>query len=300
MRRALLDSLRALWRSDGESGELFGMNRRNVELVYTHNPREHYPLADDKLLCKARLEAHGVAVPPTLAVCERLSDVALAVDQVAHRGDFVLKPAKGAGGVGIVLVGERLGEGTWRGSGGRTICRAEVEHHLANIVFGAFSKDRADRALIEERVRVHPEVLALSGSGVADLRVLAREGTPFLSMLRIPTLSSGGRANLHQGAIGVAVDLATGVTTRARRQGKDQSLHPDVGVPLVGVQVPDWDRVMATARAAAAAVPLGFLGVDLLMDADRGPLVVELNVRPGLEIQNVHGIGLGRALQEAG
>jgi D-alanine-D-alanine ligase-like ATP-grasp enzyme len=40
------------------------------------------------------------------------------------------------------------------------------------------------------------------------------------------------------------------------------------------------------------------MGVDFAIDAHHGPLVLELNARPGLEIQNVTGIGL-RALLES-
>jgi alpha-L-glutamate ligase-like protein len=299
---ALGDRLQRLlgWAAPGSPGrwdELYGLNRRNVELVYALNRRRDYPLADDKLLCKERLEAHGVAVPETLAVCDGVYSIGPALDRVADRGDFVLKPANGSGGDGIVLVGDKV-EGGWLGSGGRLLTREDLEHHLANTVFGAFTGDLSDRAFIEDRVRVDPEVLALSGSGVSDVRVLVKQGVPFLSMLRVPTLSSGGRANLHQGAIGVAVDLKTGRTLRARRGGRPVDRHPDSGRDLVGFQVPRWDDVIENAKRAAAAVPLGYLGVDLLMDAARGPLVVELNVRPGLEIQNVHGIGLGRALAE--
>ncbi|MRR31196.1 alpha-L-glutamate ligase-like protein, partial [bacterium] len=37
---------------------------------------------------------------------------------------------------------------------------------------------------------------------------------------------------------------------------------------------------------------LGYLGVDLVIDRDRGPLLLELNARPGLAIQlaNRHGL----------
>ena len=41
-----------------------------------------------------------------------------------------------------------------------------------------------------------------------------------MGMVRIPTLASGGRANLHQGGIGVAMDLATGLTFRAVSRGE--------------------------------------------------------------------------------
>lgn len=276
--------------------ETFGMNRRNVELVYPHNARRDLHLADDKIKAKKRLTAHGVPVPGTVAVCEGLRDVPRTLALLDTRGDVVLKPASGAAGNGVMLLGRRTDQGWAASHGVKT--RAELEHHLANIVFGAYSSDISDRALVEERVQVEPSVQAISERGVADIRVLTLDGTALLAMLRLPTQSSAGRANLHQGAIGVAVELGTGRTTRARHEGREVSVHPDTGHPLIDIVVPHWAEVVRVAVAAARAVPLGYLGVDILLDRDHGPLVVEINARPGLEIQNIHGVGLGRALAE--
>ncbi|HSN51358.1 MAG TPA: sugar-transfer associated ATP-grasp domain-containing protein, partial [Woeseiaceae bacterium] len=37
---------------------------------------------------------------------------------------------------------------------------------------------------------------------------------------------------------------------------------------------------------------LGYLGVDMVIDADRGPLMLEMNARPGLNIQIANRTGL--------
>ncbi len=47
-----------------------------------------------------------------------------------------------------------------------------------------------------------------------------------------------------------------------------------------------------TARNASHAIPLGYIGVDICIDQTRGPLVLEVNGRPGIEIQNVQKRGL--------
>lgn len=286
-------SLGRTWKAISDT---FGMNRRNVELVYPRNARRDLYLADDKLAAKERLAAHGVPVPGTVAVCRGLRDIPRTLEVLDTRGNVVLKPASGAAGNGVMLLGPRT-RGGWEASRG-VKSRAELEHHLANIVFGAFSSDISDHALVEERVQVDPAVLALSGRGVADIRVLTLDGEAFLAMLRVPTLGSAGRANLHQGAIGVAVELSSGHTTRARHVSRAVTHHPDTGASLLGITVPRWRDVVQVAVAAARAVPLGFLGVDILLDRSLGPLVVEINARPGLEIQNIHGVGLGRALAQ--
>ena len=98
------------------------------------------------------------------------------------------------------------------------------------------------------------------------------------------------------------MDLATGRATRARLRGRSITTHPDSKAPLVDVPLPHWDEILDVARRSAAAVPLGYLGVDVGIDARRGPVVLEINKRPGLEIQNVNGFGLRPILEaiEAG
>ncbi len=277
---------------------LFGINRRNVDLVYANNPRRHYPLADDKLRCKELLAANGIPVAPTIAVCRGLFEVEGALAILRERDDFVVKPAGGSGGDGIVVVGAHTASG-WRGTRDREITTIELRQHIANIVFGAFSKQLEDKALIEERIRPHAWLAALWSDGVCDIRIIYHRGTAALAMLRVPTLRSDGRANLHRGGIGVAIDLDSGMTTRAVLQGKSIRLHPEMGAELVGCQVPHWNECIDIARQIARCVPLGYLGIDITIDADRGPLVLEINARPGLEIQNVTHTMLGEVIAGA-
>lgn len=279
--------------------DLFGMNRRNVELVYALNRRSDYPIADDKLLAKEHLEAAGVPVPESLAVCRGLFAIPAVIESLASEERFVIKPANGSGGQGIVVVGDRCGPLTWRLPSGRRLEPHQLHRHLANIVFGAFSNQLEDCGFVERRVEPHPVFASLWADGICDVRVIVAEGRPLLAMARVPTERSGGRANLHQGGIGLAVDLASGVTRRAVLKRRAIERHPDSGVSLLDVALPRWDELVEVARAAAAAVPLGYLGVDIVVDAERGPLVLEINARPGIEIQNVHGSGLGGALREA-
>ena len=288
------------WRQARERlDQVFGMNRRNVELVYAHNERRHYPLADDKIVCKELLQAIGVPVAPTIAVGRGLFEVDAILDLLRERENFVVKPASGSGGDGIVVVGQRTATG-WRTPKGREIAVHEMRQHLANITFGSFSKELEDRILIEARIEPHDLYQAFWSDGVCDLRMIVLRGRPVLSMVRVPTHRSGGRANLHQGGIGVAVDIRRGTTYRALSRGVAVERHPESGEPLLERRLPAWDRCVEVALAAAAAVPLGYLGVDIAVDRRWGPVVLEINARPGLEIQNICARTLGEALSEAG
>ena len=62
---------------------------------------------------------------------------------------------------------------------------------------------------------MHPELAAITSEGVPDVRIVVYRGVPVMAMTRLPTLRSGGRANLHQGAVAAGIDLESGLTTHA-------------------------------------------------------------------------------------
>lgn len=285
------------WRALGD--RVVGINRRNVELIYPNNPRRHYPVADDKLLAKKILGDHGVPVPETLAVAPGLFAVPTLIERIRGEAHVVLKPANGSGGVGILVLGELLEPGRWRKAGGAAIDESQVAQHAADVVFGAFSGQLEDQLFVERRIVPHPLFAGLWADGLCDVRVIALMGEPVMAMVRVPTARSGGRANLHQGGLGLAIDLHTGTTTRAVSLGQSIATHPESGAPLLGLAIPAWPTILEVVRRTAKAVPLGYLGVDVVVDHQRGPMVLEINVRPGLEIQNVNGLGLTPGLERA-
>ncbi|MFC7027204.1 sugar-transfer associated ATP-grasp domain-containing protein [Halomicroarcula sp. GCM10025710] len=129
--------------------------------------------------------------------------------------------------------------------------------------------------------------------GVPDLRVITLHGYPVMAMVRLPTAESRGTANIHVGAVGVAVDIATGVASGGYQQTRQTFVdtHPDTGASLA-FEIPDWSTVLTIVSEAAISTGLGYTGVDIVFDADRGPMVLEVNRRPGLGIQNANMAGL--------
>lgn len=117
-------------------------------------------------------------------------------------------------------------------------------------------------------------------------------GYPLMAMMRLSTHASDGKANLHQGAIGVGLDLASGRATQAVQYDRPVHHHPDTGRRLNELQIPDWTRLLELAAGCYEMSGLGYLGTDMVLDRHRGPLLLELNARPGLAIQMANRCGL--------
>jgi alpha-L-glutamate ligase-like protein len=273
--------------------EFLGVNRRNHSYLFAHNPRTRYHLVDDKRATKIVLAEHGVPAPVLHAVCDASWKIGARLRaQLEGMSEFALKPARGAGGAGIVVVTGRNGPAFVRASGA-AMTWPDVAAHAADVVAGVYSAGGLEDALlVEDLVIPEPTLAALAHRGVPDLRVLVFRGVPVLAMLRLPTRRSDGRANLHMGGVGVGIALGSGTTTHGVLGRRPVDVHPDLGTPLAGVVVPTWPDVLAIALRAADAVGLGFLGVDVVLDVRHGPLVLELNARPGLAIQVANRRGL--------
>lgn len=282
--------------------EVLGINARNLELIYPYNPRAHFSEVDDKLVTKEILQKNGVPTPRTLAVFDRFGDLRRLPRVLEEAQDgFVVKPARGSGGRGILVVHRGLpGSFSAPGRHGeRSLDPEEITEHVAQILSGLHGPVHlVERAFVEELLEPEDTLAALSYRGLPDVRVLLLRCRPLLAMLRIPTRRSAGRANLHQGAVGAGIELSSGRTTHAIVGNRSIDLHPDHATPIRGIRVPCWDEVLALAERAAASVRLGYVGVDLCIDRRQGPLVIEINARPGLNIQLANRSGLRTSLGE--
>ncbi|MFO8013112.1 MAG: alpha-L-glutamate ligase-like protein [Phycisphaerae bacterium] len=276
---------------------ILGVNARNARLLFDLNPRACYPRVDDKALTKTICQAHGIPVPETYALVERFGDVPRLEALLRDRRQFVLKPARGAAGRGVLVVTGRTDAG-YLTPGGRCVPAEEVRYHVATMLSGLYSLGgRPDRVIVEERIAVHPVLEAMAVGGTPDVRVIVHRGRPVMAMIRLPTEASGGRANLHQGAVGVGITLDTGRTFGGVQHDRPLAVHPDTGAALAGTVLPYWTEVLTIAAALGRALEMGYVGVDIVLDAGRGPVVLEANARPGLSVQIANRRGLLTCLE---
>jgi alpha-L-glutamate ligase-like protein len=122
--------------------------------------------------------------------------------------------------------------------------------------------------------------------------VIVFKGYPVMSMMRLSTAASDGKANLHQGAVGLGLDIGSGHAVKAVQFDRPCLVHPDTGCDLFSLRVPDWSTLLHLSARCYEMVNLGYLGVDLALDRNIGPMLLELNARPGLAIQMANGEGL--------
>lgn len=269
-----------------------GINERNAEYTLPYNPRDRYPLVDDKVLTKELAARAGVTVPDLYGVFEIQRQVRGLPDLLRRYRDFVVKPARGSQGDGIIVITGRS-RSLYRAADGSLLDDEEMSFHVSNIISGIYSLGgQTDKALIEYRVNFDPVFEAITYRGVPDVRIIVFVGVPVMAMVRLPTRQSGGKANLHQGAIGAGVDIATGTTLTAVWKTSVVSEHPDTGNPVSGVRIPGWDHLLELGARSYELTGLGYQGIDIVLDRDRGPMILELNARPGLAIQIANRAGL--------
>lgn len=271
---------------------MLGMNRRNVEFINRYNDRRLYPLVDNKLKTKLLAQEYEVPTPGLQFVVREQHEISHMERQLVDRDRFVLKPAKGSGGKGILVVTGRQGDHFVRSSGA-LISIADIRRHMSNILAGLYSLGgSSDVVIIEDLIAFDPCFAGYSHEGVPDIRIIVFLGYPVMAMLRLATHVSDGKANLHQGAVGVGLALESGQCLNAVQFGRPVTAHPDTGRALGDICIPDWQDILLLASQCHDMTGLGYIGTDLVLDSNCGPQMLELNARPGLSIQIANGRGL--------
>lgn len=283
------------------SHQILGMNSRILEFIRPFNLKRAKKLADDKLLSKKVLHKNNLAVPRFIAKIKNRKELEN-FDWHFLPESFALKPNRGFGGDGIVVVyGKKKGASDiWVKADRSQVTIDDLKNHIRNILDGSFSRSGTpDVAFFEERLQILKLFKPYSFKGIPDIRIIVFNKVPVMAMLRLPTKASHGKANLQLGAIGVGIDMATGTTTTAVL-GKNKIIEhiPDTRLYLSGIKIPYWEDILKLAIRAQEISRLGFLGADIAIDKKHGPVIIELNARPGLSIQIANLAGLKERLKK--
>jgi len=264
-----------------------GMNARNFLYIRKYNSLFAKRIADDKLRTKRLLISQKIPTAKLIKAFNSRESIRTFDWNLPENG-FVVKPARGYGGEGILVFT------SWKNQRGRTISGKrfqvqQLESHLFDIFEGVYSlQGLPDKAYIEERVLGHKFFKKFVSIGLADIRIILFKSIPVMAMLRLPTPESKFTANLHLGAIGVGIDIRTGITQHAFLKGKEITKIPGTTYKIRGIKIPQWDEILLMGAKTQEIGKLGYMGIDIVFDAKAGPIVLEINARPGLEIQKAN------------
>ncbi len=276
---------------------VLGMNARNYDIIAQNNQRSLYPLVDDKVQTKGLANKIGINTPRLIGVIEVQNKVDSFLELVKGFDEFVIKPAHGSGGKGVLVI-KKYTDKEFVTASEKVLNYNEVYQHISNILSGLYSLGgRYDVAVLEEMVHFSNQFQDYSFQGIPDVRVIVYQGFPAMAMMRLATRESGGRANLHQGAVGVGIDIKTGKAIAAVQHNRPVKFHPDTKADLMNLQVPFWREHLEIAVKGYDMTGLGYLGADIVLDKFRGPMMLELNARPGLAIQIANGRGMRDVLE---
>lgn len=275
---------------------------RNRNYIAKYNSTILHPIIN-KFNMKDQFETWRVPTAELYAIINdenqlRPLMVRLQTESIFQNG-FVVKPSQSFGGKGILVVKERTPDGNF-------VCGGEITHpdfiktELMKILHGEYltsqtSSDK-DIAIIEEKIINDPNLSKIS-IGLPDIRVIVFRGIPVMAMARLSTKESEGKANLKQGAIGAAISIKDGIMFHAEIKKHDIQKHPDTGEQIVNYQFDSWKEMLAVSCLAQKSTCLGYAGVDLVVNEKGRILVLEVNKRPGLEIQNINQSSLLRRFE---
>ena len=270
-----------------KSRHVLGMNARILSYMRPSNSLRAIRIADNKLLAKKILKRNGLPVLQNYAVIKEIQELK-EFDWNNLPNSFTLKPNRGLGGEGILIVYARKKRypNPWVKADKKVITIHDLKTHILNILEGTYSMTSVpDVAFFEERIRLLKLFKPYCYRGIPDIRIIVYNSVPIMGELRLPTKGSSGKSNLHLGGVGVGIDMGTGVTTTAIQKNRVIEYVPNTRIPLRGIQIPDWEEILRLAILAQRVTKIGFLGIDIAIDREKGPVILELNTRPGLSIQ---------------
>ncbi|MCA9370647.1 MAG: DUF1704 domain-containing protein, partial [Candidatus Peregrinibacteria bacterium] len=263
---------------------VLGLNARSLLYIKPFNPKKATALADSKLKTKAYLAARGIPVAKLYGRIETREQI-WNFDFAQLPDECVLKPNHGFGGEGIIVLRGRDKTGNFLRNGKIPMSDRELREHIEDILDGKFSlKGMLDTAFFEQILKPHECFAPFRPVGLPDIRIIVFNLVPVMAMVRIPTAHSDGKANIHLGGLGIGIDIAKGITTYGAQYHSTIEELPHGGA-VAGHKIPYWDDILLICSKIQQITNIGYLAVDITIDEQMGPALLEVNARAGLMVQ---------------
>jgi hypothetical protein len=200
--------------------------------------------------------------------------------------DLFVKLADGRGGRGAERW-DRIGERLFCSGRGEQLNAGDLRDRLA-------ARARSAPLIVQPRIEPHRDLLDLTTGALPTVRVttcLDKKGAGEVvsAVFRMAIGENRTVDNLHAGGIASGVAIETGSLSRASNLGMDSRLgwlerHPDTGAMIACRTLPLWRETKALAvRAQSVFADRVLVGWDIAI-TDDGPVLVEGNSSPDLDI----------------
>jgi alpha-L-glutamate ligase-like protein len=198
---------------------------------------------------------------------------------------FVVKPNWGFWGKWILVFTEISPDWCYVTNDSKIFSKKDLLAHFRNILdwFYSLSWNR-DKVLIEKKIELDEEIELLWKYWLPDIRIITFNMVPVMAMLRVPTKASNWKANLHIWACWVGIDIWTGKLTYITSNSKIIKSIPGIW-DVRWLKLPRWDEALALAVKVQQVTKIWYIGCDIVLDKIDWPLVLEINIRPWLEVQ---------------
>ncbi len=285
--------------------KVLGQNSRNLLYIKKYSSSDGRSIANNKLKTKRMLITNGISNPKLLGIIRTQKELET-FNWNSLPNSFVLKPVHGVQGYGIEIFYNRDREGRWIKADKSKADIPELKGLASEILEGRFAPKeyQNDQVFFEERIRTHKDLKNYTFKGAPDVRIIVFNKVPVMAYIRFPTKESLGKANMAIGAVGTGIDIASGITTTStygkgnEGRGFPITYVPGTQLPYQGLHIPFWNTILRNAIKTQIASKLKFVAIDFLIDQERGPMVVEINSKPGLSIQIVNRSGLSERLDQ--
>jgi hypothetical protein len=186
------------------------------------------------------------------------------------------------------------------------VARLEAFDEASNeVIFGAARRVALERFveevvqfddsyIFQEVLHPHPEIAAICGDRIANVRmvVLLSDSGPELlrTVWKVPVGNNFADA-IWRGNILASVDKETGLVLRATQGGgpkrRELDAHPDTGRAIKGAKLPQWAAAKTLCLDAAKTMPSLRLQAWDISICDSGPVLNEVNVGGGYYLQQL-------------
>ena len=164
----------------------------------------------------------------------------------------------------------------------------EFRRRLLDILDGKYSMTLGwDKIIIEEKLIAGELFKDFCEYGLADIRVIVFNLVPVATMIRVPTKSSGGKANLAQWGLGFGIEVGSGKITSLLWKNKIYKIKfPKKFAHFQNKKLPYRNDILFLSSKVQYFVNLWYLALDRVI-TNEWPKLLEINARAWLEVQKV-------------